>query len=505
MNRMLYKRVYRQVVMVVVSVALCVVLSSLCLADDLGERVQKFTLKNGLTLLVLERHINPTVSLYIRHRVGAVDEDSDKNAGTAHILEHMRFKGTTTIGTTNYEKEREILLDIDQIGWKLDLEKKKGDAADRAQVEKLEQELSMLRQEEKKYIAANEIDRLYTENGAVGLNASTGYDMTSYHVNLPANKIELWARIEADRWANPVFREFYSERNVVCEERRQTIESKPERKLMEQFLAAAFIVHPYRRPIIGWKSDMEFLNKKYMTEFFNIFYVSNRSCIAVVGDVSAQAVFELVDRYFGSIPSRKVPPIHATKEPQQQGERRIVLMADANPQLIIGYHKPTLPSYEDYVFDVIDAVLTRGRSSRLIKSLVEEQGIAQSVSTSNGFPGARYPNLFTIFATPRHPHANSELEDAIYKELMRLKQEPVTAFEIEKAKNQLRAALLRRMASNTGLASMLSYFETITGDYRYITQYMETIDKITPKDIMNAASQYLTTKNRTVALLEKDR
>ena len=253
-------------------------------AYDLEKHVKEFTLANGLRILIVERHLSPTVSLYIRYKVGAVDE-ADGRTGTAHFLEHMLFKGTKTIGTKDYLKEKKLLAERDVTINALDFEKLMGDKGDKKKIAQLQYQLENIRKKAKTCVVENEIDRLYKENGGTDLNASTGYDLTTYHVSLPSNKIELWARIEADRMSNPVFREFYSEREVVMEERRQTIESDPERKLMELFLAGAFIVHPYRRPIIGWASDMPFLNIDYMESFFKTYHSPNNTVIAVVGDI----------------------------------------------------------------------------------------------------------------------------------------------------------------------------------------------------------------------------
>lgn len=475
--------------------------SSLVALDyDLEEKVNKFTLQNGLRVLIVERHQSPTASFYIRYRVGAVDEDDGKT-GTAHFLEHMLFKGTQTIGTTDYRAEHMILKERDATINALDHEKIKGAAGDREKIASLEKQLDMLQKKAKKYIVKSEIDRLYTENGGVDLNASTGYDVTTYHVSLPSNKIELWARIESDRMHNPIFREFYSERKVVMEERRQTIESNPERKLMELFLAGSFTVHPYRRPIIGWSAEMPFLNIDYMKSFFRTYHAPNNTVIAVVGDVTPSEVMDTVTQYFGGIAYQEIPVKNIPAEPPQQGERRIDYVADAHPQLYIGYHKPTLPSFDDYAFDIIDTILSRGRTSRLFKSLVTEKRVAMKADTANGLPGARYPNLFAIFATPQQPFTAENLEDAIYNELDTLKHEPVSDRELRKAKNQLKADFLRGLTSNAGLASTLSYYEVIAGDYRYITDHIGYIEKITPQDIVRVARQYLTAENRTVATL----
>ncbi len=471
---------------------------------DLADKVREFTLENGLKILVVERHASPTVSLYISHRVGAANEISG-HTGIAHFLEHLRFKGTKTIGTRDYDQESRILREIRETGDALDREAMKGDAADKGKMLDLRKRLESLQEEATVWSIPGEIDRLYTEHGGGDLNAFTSQDITTYHVSLPANKIELWARIEADRMANPVFREFYSERDVVLEERKQRVASDPRGKLMEQFLAAAFLAHPYRRPILGWPWDMRFLDMETIRDFFNTYYIPGNTVITVVGDVTPDTVVEIIRCYFGPFPSRAIPERRITEEPPQTGERRTEVVFDAAPRIIIGYHKPTLPSFDDCVFDVIDTILSGGRTSRLFKSLVKEKGIAATVSTANGYPGARYPNLFVIFAEPVSPHTTGDLEAAIYEEVDRLKREPVESQELEKAKNQLKADLLRNLATNSGLAGMLSYYETVAGDWRYISTFLDLVEKVTPQDIMRTVGTYLTRQNRTVATLVTDK
>ena len=494
---------YRKwIIPVIIIVALCLYLPTEIFSYDLEKRVQRYTLKNGLRVLVLERHLSPTVSLYIRHRVGAVD-DINGRTGTAHFLEHLMFKGTKTIGTRNYRREKKILDQIVRIGNALDQENMKSRGADTRRIAELTHQLEVLQKKHKSLILASEIDRLYTANGGVEINASTGQDLTTYQVSLPANKIELWARIEADRMTNPVFREFYSERDVIMEERRQRIESDPEGKLWEQFFAAAFHAHPYGRPILGWPSDMRFLNYNYTKGFFRRYHAPNNTVIAIVGDIVPAATLKIINRYFGRIPRQKLYTSPITEEPPQMGERRVALPFEANPRLIVGYHKPTLPSFDDYVFDVIDYLLSRGRTSRLHKRLVEEEGIAESVQTVNGMPGAKYPNIFTIFAAPRNPHTNAELERSIYAEIEKLKTEPVPERTMKKIKNQLKADFIMNLNSNSGLASSLSYFEIMVGDFRYMTDHINVIEKITPEDIMAVAKKYLNPENRTVATIER--
>ncbi|MEN6622703.1 MAG: pitrilysin family protein [Smithella sp.] len=475
--------------------------SSFSFGFDLEKKIVKTKLKNGLTVLMLERHLSPTVSLYIRHRVGAVDE-IENETGAAHFLEHMMFKGTTTIGTKDYAREKEILTEIEKTGDLLDKERSRETKARPQEIKKLTATLNKLQDQEKKYIIPNELDRLYTENGGLDMNASTGQDVTTYQISLPANKIELWARIEADRLMNPVFREFYTERNVIMEERRQRVETDPHGKLYEQFLLTAYKVHPYGRPVLGWKEDMARLSPQSLKTIFKKYKASESIVIAVVGDIRPAETLKIIEKYFGGIPaSSNNKPCVIPVEPKQTAERRVKVKFDANPMLIIGYHKPTAPAYEDYVFDVLEGVLSSGRTSRLYNLLVTESGIAKSVSAGNGTPGTRYSNLFTITAEPRYPHTNKELEEIINREIEKIKNEPVTEAELAKAKNHLKMGYIRSLDSNSEIASILSYYEVLLGDFKYFADYLKVIDKVTPADIQKAAKLYFNKENRTVATL----
>lgn len=277
------KRIAAQAVAAAALAAVLVALAPVTTpAYSLEDRVQRVVLENGLRVLLVERHTSPTVSFYIRHLVGAVDE-AEGQTGTAHLLEHMLFKGTRTIGTKNFKEEARVLKRVRASGAALDRERMKGARADEAELRRLAQDLKELQNEAKEWAVENEIDRLYTENGSVDLNASTGQDVTTYKVSLPSNRIELWARIEADRMTNPVLREFYTERDVVMEERRQTYESVPARKLSELFLATAFTASPYRRPVIGWPSDIAYLSPDTLEAFFKQYHSPANTVIAIVG------------------------------------------------------------------------------------------------------------------------------------------------------------------------------------------------------------------------------
>jgi len=471
------------------------------LAQPLEEKVREHTFANGLKLLVVERHESPTFAAYITIGVGSVNETS-RQRGMAHLLEHMLFKGTKTLGTTDYAAEKPLLEAIERVGAELDALKNRPEA-DPQRLEELRAELAGLQQEHKQYVVKDEFSRIYSENGGVGYNAFTSKDLTTYLISLPANKLELWAAIESDRMQNAVLREFYTEREVVREERRRSYESSPDGMLYENLIAAAFTVHPYRHPIIGWDSDISNLSLAETRDFLRRYYAPVNTVIALVGDIDTEAAIAMVARYFGPIAAgTPVPPVIAV-EPPQRGEKRLQIVFDAEPQLAVAFHKPTLPSRDDYVFDLIDLILSQGRTSRLYRSLVEEKQLATSVGTY-GAPGSRYPNLFVVSAVPRHPHTTAEVEAAIYAELERLASEPVSTEELEQARNRLRVDRLRTLRGNNGLARMLTYYQSVAGDWRYIVTYDREVATITAEEVMATARRYFTPVNRVVATLGKE-
>jgi len=479
------------------------------LHNGLAERVIEHKLANGLTLLLVERHQTPVVSINITFGVGGVDETTGMT-GVAHLYEHMAFKGTRTIGTKDFEKERPLLDGLDRLNGALQRARRERapadlQAGDRGSEERarLQQQFEQVQQRAAELVVPNEIALLYQRHGGVGLNASTGKDVTRYVVSLPANRLPLWAAIESDRMANPVLREFYKERAVVMEERRLRTDDSPNGLLFEAFAAAAFQAHPYKFPTIGWASDIQALTPAVTEQFFRTYYGPGNAVIAIVGDINPQEVTTLVERTFGAIPAVPPPPHVVTVEPPQRGERRVEVEYDAEPSVLIGFHKPALGHPDDYVFDVIDAVLSEGVTSRLYRRLVVEQRLAASVSTESGFPGVRDPNLFIVSATPLAPHTTAEVEAAIEAELDRLKAEPVSAQELEKVLNNLDAGLVRSLRSNSGLASQLAYFQTVARDWRYVLTARDRIAAVTPADIQRVAATYFGKSNRTVATLVK--
>jgi predicted Zn-dependent peptidase len=476
-------------------------LPGLALAVPLADKVVEHRLANGLRLLVVERHETPTVAAYITIGVGSVHETSETR-GVAHFLEHLLFKGTTTLGTTDYAAERSLLEAIEQVGSELDRLRLQPDA-DPARVAALQVRLQELQERHRPFVVKDVYSQLYSQNGAVGFNAFTSKDLTTYLVSLPANKLELWALLESARMQDAVLREFYTEREVIHEERRRAYETNPGGLLYETLLATAFTVHPYRNPIIGWHSDIANLSLAETRDFLGRYYAPVNTTIALVGAVPAADAIALVERYFGAIAAGEpVPPVAAV-EPPQRAEKRVTVQFDAEARLAMAYHKPTLPSREDYVFDLIDQILGQGRTSRLYQRLVEREQLATDVAVYSA-PGSRYPNLFVIEAVPRHPHTAAEVEAAIVAELERLRSEEVSATELAKARNRLLTDNLRALRSNSGLARLLTTYQTVAGDWRYLVSYEERLNELTAADVQAVARAWFTPQNRTVVVVTRD-
>lgn len=461
-------------------------------AQELKLDVRSHVLKNGLTLLMLEQRRSPTVAVRIVFKVGSVNERTGIT-GASHLFEHMMFKGTKLFGTKDWEAEKPLLEREDELVLAIDT------TDDEQEREALEAELAETKKKLKAITNTEEFWAIYMQNGATGINASTSEDITRYYCNLPANKLKLWAFLESDRMKNLVLREFYSEKDVVMEERRMRTETSPFGLLFEELNSAAFTAHPYGWPVIGWMSDIENITKEQTEAYFTQYYAPNNAVIVMVGDINPQEVIELVEKYFGDIPAQPPIPEVTTIEPEQRGERRVYVEYDANPMLAMGYHKPNITHPDQYVFEVIQSLLSNGRTSRLYKSLIEDKRLAVMARSYSG--GSKYPDLYFIFATPRHPHTVEEVEKAIDEELERLKAEPPTEWELQKIKNQLEADFIRSLESNSGLADEIGYYEAVAGDWNYINITVEKIKAVTAQDVMRVASKYFTKKNRTVGTL----
>lgn len=466
----------------------------------LEERVEELILDNGLRFLFVKRGEAPVLHGLLRFNVGGVDEVPGIT-GLAHLFEHMAFKGTTAIGTEDPAGERVVLEEIDRVAAEYSAELGKWGKADQKRLEVYRTQLEALQKLHKKYVKKDEFTSLYTNEGGAGLNATTSKDFTTYFISLPANKLELWFLMESERLLNPVLREFYLERDVVREERKMRIENDPGGKLYEQFVVTAMAAHPYRFPTVGWDSDIRTVTKEAARKFFDAYYSPRNGVAAVVGNFDVAKAKQLARKYFGRLVNKaEVRPI-TTREPAQAGERRTEVFFDAQPDMIVGWHKPTLPNPDAYVFDVIEHLLATGRTSRLYKRLVKTRK-AGGVWTYQ-VPGERYDNLFCVSATPLADHSLAEMETEVEAELERLKTEPVPERELRKVLNMVEARFTWSLKQNGGLAQALTRFQLLTGNWRGLETYLEELGKVTPARVQEVAARYFLPTNRTAAWLKK--
>ncbi|MDQ7780568.1 MAG: pitrilysin family protein, partial [Planctomycetota bacterium] len=376
--------------------------------------VEERSLSNGIRVITVERRGAPTIAACIAVGVGSCLEEPGKT-GISHLLEHMMFKGTAMLGTTDYEKEKPILDRIDAWIERRDEERAKGDSADPAALERYRVELEFLQEEYAKLAIPNEYRLLYSKNGISMLNASTNRDVTRYYCSMPANVIELWLRAESERLLAPVFREFHTERDVVCEERRLVTETNAVGVLWEKLNLAAYTVHGYKWPVIGFMEDIARLGKRDIARHFEENYTPDRMVIAMVGHFRTEDLMKDLEKWFGRIPRRTAATPSIPEEPAESGERRVSVEFKAQPRLAIGYRATALGDRDGYALDVIAELLTGGNSSRLVKSLVIDKKMCSSISC--GAPASRYPGQFSISASPVSPHTCAEIEAEVVFEL----------------------------------------------------------------------------------------
>jgi predicted Zn-dependent peptidase len=465
--------------------------------DRVAQKVTEFTLKNGLKFIVLERHQAPVVSFLTYADVGGADEQDGKT-GVAHFLEHLAFKGTRKIGTRNYAAEQPLLDRLDILFKQIQQAKKSGQAE---QVKQLQTEFDRIENEAKAWVVQNEMGQIVGQSGGVGLNATTSVDATRYFFSFPSNKLELWMSLESERFLEPVFREFYKEKEVILEERRMRTDNSPIGKMVEVFLDKAFTTHPYRRPVIGSSEDLRNASRPDVEAFFKTYYGPSNLTMAVVGDVNPVEVKRLANVYFGGYVAKSKPPKVTAVEPPQTKERSLTLELQSQPWYLEGYHRPAMNHPDNNIYNLLASVLSDGRTSRLYKALVEQKQVALAAQGSNGFPGDKYPNLMLFYGLTAPGHSVEEVAIALRQEIDRLKTEPVSALELDRVKTQARATLLRSLDSNDGMAGLLAEYEVKTGSWRNLFKELEAIAAITPADLQRVAQATFVPENRTIGKL----
>ena len=471
--------------------------------------VEEHTLSNGMKLLMVERHHSPAIAGGWVARVGSVNERPGIT-GIAHLFEHMMFKGTPTIGTSDAKRDAEIIEQQEQVRNAMRREEgimrlalRRGEIDDLAKPEnktkryrELETQFKDLIAAQREVLVKNEFDRIYTTAGASGMNAFTSNDMTGYFITVPANKLELWAWMESERLLRPVFREFYAERDVVFEERRMRTESTPLGKFQESLEALFWESHPYGWPVIGWPSDIPAITKAQADEFYALHYAPQNITLILVGDFETERAIQLCERYFGRIPrgEREAPEV-VTLEMKQKVEKRMNAEAEANPQVDILWHTPAAGHPDSHALEVLAAVLS-GRSGRLHKALVLRDEVATSSFAQQ--MSRKYAGIFNIGGEAKEPNTPGEVEAAIYFEVDRLKNELVSERELQKVKNNFAAMAVRRTSSNFHLLVQLIQYEGV-GDWKSINNEIPNILNVTAEDVRRVAGKYLVKENRTVA------
>ncbi len=407
--------------------------------------VKEYVLDNGLKVLISEDHKVPLVTFQIWYRVGSRYEVSGKT-GLSHFLEHVMFKGTP------------------------------------------------------KY-SSKEFSKIIQRNGGID-NAFTTKDYTAYFEEIASDRIGLPIDLESDRMTNLIMdpKETLSERSVVMEERRMRFEDDPQNSLFESTLATAMVAHPYRRPVIGWMSDISLLQRDDLYSHYKEYYSPNNAFIVVVGDVNPDQIAEKIKGLFGGKKRGEIGEVRVTREPEQRGENRTYLRKEAElPYVIVAYHTPSFPHEDSFALEVLNSILSDGKSSRLYKSLVYEKKVALNVGAE--YSGMQMdPFLFLLSGTPAQGKEVSELEKGVYAEIEALKSALPSENEVQKAKNQIEASFIFGQDSLYMQAMKIGLFEVL-GGWKLMDAYLEGIRKVTPEDVQRVARKYLVEDNRTVGIL----
>ncbi len=472
-------------------------------AQDLGsfeQHVTEHRLKNGWTFLLVERPVTPVFSFITRVNVGSAQEGAGQT-GLAHMFEHMAFKGTPRLGTKDYQAEQVALVALEKAYQAYQAEKLSRNA-DPEKVQSLFDLFKLRQKEASQYVIKNEFGDIIEREGGVALNAFTGADVTGYFYSLPANKVELFAYLESERFLEPVFREFYEERDVVMEERRLRTESQPFGRLLEQFVSTAFMAHPYHHPVIGYASDIQSYTMTDAKEFYQAQYVPSNMVTAIVGDIQTRQVIPLLEKYFGRIPAGSPPPPLRTVEPTSIAEKTVVLQDPSQPLYLEGYHKPAATHVDQPVYDAIDDILTNGRTSRLFRSLVRDKQIAVSVGAYGAYPGDKYPHIWLAYGVPGRGVSNQVVQEALREEFNKLKTENVSDEELARFRTRAKAGLLRSLNNNLGLAMHMTDYHMLFGDWRELFRYITRFDHVTKADIRRVAQAVFQPTNRIVGMIE---
>jgi predicted Zn-dependent peptidase len=472
--------------------------------------VAEHVLSNGMKLLLVERHDEPSISGGWVAKVGSANERPGIT-GIAHLFEHMMFKGTPTLGTKDYAKDLQIIADQEKLREEMRMEESKMRAAFRRgevddlqkpenktpRYRELEAQFKLLIEEQRKILVKNEFDRIYTTGGGSHMNAFTSTDLTGYYITVPANKLELWMWMESERLFRPVFREFYAERDVVFEERRMRTESTPLGKFAESFEALFWESHPYGWPTVGTPSDISSISKAQADEFFGIYYAPQNITLILVGDFVAKDAIALAQRYFERIPrGPKDPPPFVPLVMPQPAEKRMNAEAEANPQVDIYWHTVPFMHRDAYPLTVLGPILST-RTGRLYKKLVMGEELA--TETMAGQFSRKWAGVFNIAGEARDGKTPLQVEEGIYRVLEELQKAEVPPEELQKVKNNFAAAEYRRLSSNFPILQQLISNEGL-GDWKEINEAGRKVQAVTAADVQRVAKHYFVKERRAVGV-----
>ncbi|MBN1757791.1 MAG: insulinase family protein [Chitinispirillaceae bacterium] len=473
------------------------ILASLAYSSDFQLPVTYDTLKNGLRYIIVPDTNVPVVSCRLYYFMGSMYEGPG-TSGLSHMYEHMMFKGTKHLGTSNYRKEVPIMKKIDTLEAKISqLQQKNEEFTDSMKTILHDQVMTLLNQQ-RKLIKKDEIWEIYQNNGGTQLNAWTADDMTAYIVTLPRNKVELFYWIESDRMRDPILREFYSEREVVTEERRMRYENRAIGKYWERLNALFYVAHPYRLPTIGWMSDIQAYTRKKMEKHVKKFYTPDNALIVMVGNVDPVATKAEINRYFGSIPRAKIPKQEVvTREPEPVGTTRFTMRDDAEPRLDMIFHTPGYPDDALYKLDIIEGIFS-GRSGRLFRRLVDKEGLCTDVGAGNNI--RLHNGEFHIWAELKTGTDPGKVEKIIREELRKVGQKRPTEKEIMRITNDIRMSFISGLKSLEGLSDRLAWFERLRS-WKDLMSYPSHITAVKPEEIPAVAAKYLDPDLATIGLL----
>ena len=460
--------------------------------------VVSHTLESGWTFLILPRDRAPVVSFQTYVDVGTIHE-APGATGMAHMFEHMLFKGSDRLGTTDWPKESAAIARQEEARAAYLMA---ADAGDTAAMAAAEAELQHWIGVAEAFVDTDAWSRVLEEaGGASSLDAWTSVEGTAYHVSLPSNQIELWAWTERERFARPALRQFYAERDTVLEERRMVLESNPWGLLQDALFRSAFETSQYRRPVDGSREDLFAYTRAEAEAFFAQHYGFGRFVTAIVGDVDPAELVPLLERYFGDLPAGP-PPVEPAMDEAPQTERRdAVVHYPAEPLLALGWRVPAASAPDYPALELGLDVLAGLRTSRAALEVVRGAGLAVDVEAAAGEPGDRYPHLAVVYAVPAPNVELDAVEAALLASLRRLIATGPTDAELTAARAARRTRLMRRLATNQGSAALLSEWHSKTGDWRAVLRRSERYAELTAEDVRTALATHLRDANLTTARL----